>query len=269
LPVNPFHISPNPNSIHLTGSVKAVIAKAEYVITNSLGVTCILGDYGLGKSMLCRYLYQSFDSQTEEYVADLITTPVFSSEFAMVKHICQDFDLPARRSLSAQMEEMQGFLLENHKAGKKTVLFIDEANRLKSKDLEILRAFLNWETNEEKLLGIVLVGSLQLRDLILDEKNKPLYSRVVAPSTLDPMTPDEVKGLIETRQKFYETSIPFQNGAYQKLYTASNGVPRTCLKVAGLAVKLMELSGQSVVDGELIESAAEESMIEVPQEVAA
>ena len=56
----------------------------------------------------------------------------------MVKQIAQNFGLPARRSLSTQMNELQGFLLENFKANRKTLLLIDEANRLKIKDLEIL-----------------------------------------------------------------------------------------------------------------------------------
>lgn len=256
-----FHISPNPASLYRTASVDAVIAKTEYVLSNALGITCVIGDYGLGKSILCRYLHQTFDTQ-ENYVTDLITTPVFASEFAMVKQICQDFGLPARRSLSAQMNELQGFLLDSYRAGRKVLLFVDEANRLKGRDLEILRACLNWETDDEKLISIALFGSPQLRELILSAENRPLYSRVIAPSTLDPMTPDEVRGLIETRQAHYKTRIPFAPGAHEKLWTLSNGVPRACLKIAGVANHLRGVVQAEAVTADLIEAAAKESSLE-------
>lgn len=259
--INPFHVSPNPLSIHRTASLTAAIAKTEYVLQNGLGLTAVVADYGLGKSMLCRFIHQTFDAD-ERYSVVLISTPVFPSEFALVKAICAELDLPARRSLTAQLETLRAFLVENYQANRRTILLIDEANKLKSRDLEILRAVLNYETFEEKLISIALFGSLQLRRLILEDENKPLYSRIAAPSTLDTMTPEDVAGLIHARQSFYQCQFPFTPDALGKLWAASNGVPRRALLIAGLAVKLYEMQGAKEITPDLIADAAAESSLE-------
>jgi general secretion pathway protein A len=256
----PFSISPNPNTLYLTPRLKAVLHKVRFTVDKRQGLTAILGDNGLGKSSILRFLHSEYLAR-ENVVTTLIPTPVFSSDFAMLKSICQDFDLPARRGMTDQLEEFQSFLLEQYQAKKNIVLFIDEAQKLTNKMLEMVRAILNFETHTHKLVQIVLSGQLELRNRLLSEAHKALRSRLSAPSLLDALTPQETADMLEYRCKAAEIANPFTSGAVERIYELTNGVPRDVLLLCALAYELMIQSKEIVVDDDLIDSASDESSL--------
>lgn len=256
----PFSISPNPNILYLTPRLKAVLHKVRFTVDKRQGLTVILGDIGLGKSSILRFLHGEYHAR-DSIVATLIPTPVFSSDFAMLKSICQDFELPPRRSMTDQLEEMQSFLIEQYQAGKNVVLFIDEAQKLSSKMLELVRAMLNFETHTHKLVQIVMAGQLELRDRLLSESNKALYSRISAPSLLDPLTPQETTAMIEFRCQAADIQNPFTNGTVERIYELTGGVPREVLKLCALSYEMMLLQEESSISVDLLDSASEESKI--------
>jgi general secretion pathway protein A len=255
--LTPFSISPNPNCLYITPSIKAVLAKTKFCIDKRQGLNTVMGDVGLGKSTILRYLHAEYDAR-DEGVTTLVPTPVFSSEFALLKSIAQDFGLPPKASLLAQMELMQSFLVEQFQNGKHVIVFIDEAQKLTPKMLELIRGLLNYETNEVKLLQIVLAAQLELRDKLLHEKNKPLYSRVIAPSTLDPLTLEETVAMIDHRIKFAGIKETFSEEAKEEVYYRTHGVPRNILKLCALAYEMAQMTGDSAVILDHIIGAAEE-----------
>ena len=253
----PFSISPNPNCLYITNSLKAVLHKVRYTINRRQGLTCILGDVGLGKSTILRFLHSEFDAR-DNVVATLIPTPVFSSDFAMLKAICLDFGLAPRKSIFDQQQELQSFLLEQFGQEKNVVIFVDEAQKLTSKMLELVRAILNFETHTHKLIQLVLAGQLDLRDRLLQDKNKALYSRIFAPSLLDPLTLPETQEMIAFRCRFADIENPFPQDSVERLYEFTGGVPRSVLRLCALAYAMMELEGTSKVSVDLVESAMQE-----------
>ncbi len=86
----PFSISPNPFLLYLTPALQVTLEKVRFVVDSRQGLTAILGDVGLGKSTVIRYLFNEYDAR-EDVAATLIPSPNFPSEFAFLKKICADF----------------------------------------------------------------------------------------------------------------------------------------------------------------------------------
>jgi general secretion pathway protein A len=235
----PFSISPNPLSLHLTDSLKAVLHKSRYVIDHRQGLSCILGDVGLGKSTMLRYLWSEYGA-SDDHRTFLIPTPNFPSPFAMLKEICLGFGLEPKPSRNTQERLLNDFLVDEFGQGKNIILFIDEAQNLDNKQLELIRAILNFETNEEKLVQIVLAGQLELKTKLDNKRNKYLKSRIVMYSTLNALTLAETIEMVSTKCEYAEIANPFSDQAIQRIYKETAGVPRSVLKMCSLLYVLMK-----------------------------
>lgn len=250
----PFVISPNPLSMYLTPLIKRALMKCRLGIDHRQGLTCIIGDPGLGKSTLLRYLYAEFGAKAEVR-ATLIPTPEFNSEYAMVKSICQDFDLPPKRSIVAQNEEFQTFLVECGRAGQNVIVFIDEAQKLTNKMLEQVRTMLNFETNTGKLVQVVLAGQIELKERLLREEHAGIRSRIYASSLLEPLLYEEMTGMIDYRCEHAEILNPFNEEALREVFRLTEGIPREVLKVCDLSYSMAQMMNADVVDANLVQSA--------------
>src|SRR4051812_20836350 len=101
---SPFNASPNPALLHVTDSIRAVLHKVRTTVDDRLGLTTILGDIGVGKSTVLRMLYSEYDGK-EDCEAVLIPMPNFKSEFAFLKAICMDFQVPIKKAQLNQERE--------------------------------------------------------------------------------------------------------------------------------------------------------------------
>lgn len=256
--MKPFSISPNPNSLYLTNALKVVIAKVRYTIEERQGLTAILGDVGMGKSSLLRLLYGEYLA-SEKIKTCFIPTPSFSSEFAFLKAICNEFGIKPKRSVYDQETALQAFLLEEFSQDRNIVIFIDEAQRLNGKMLEQLRTILNFETNEHKLIQIVVAGQLEFRDRIKDPTKKAIRSRIFAPSLLAPLSFEETRAMIEHRCKLAEIPQPFIESALKAIYDQASGIPREILKLAALSFELAQRANLKRVSADIVEMAKVES----------
>ncbi len=264
----PFSISPNPNSLFLTSALEAVLFRARFTVDNRQGLTVILGDNGLGKSTLIRYLHAEYDAR-DDVISLLIPTPSFKSEYAMIQTICSTVGLPSRRSVLAHQQELETWLGEQYLADKNVVLWIDEAQALTNKMLEVFRGLLNFETETEKLIQIVMAGQLELRDRLLTDKLKPFKSRLVAPSILSPLTPEDVAGMLAYRCEYWKVANPFTSETIDALYTITGGLPRATLSLCAVAFEMMKLSGAKTISPDLIGVASRETDISATAEEAA
>jgi general secretion pathway protein A len=229
----PFSISPNPLSLHLTNSLRAVLHKTRYTINHRQGLSCVLGDVGLGKSTILRFLWSEYGAR-EDCRTFLIPTPNFPSPFAMLKEICLGFGLEPKPSRNAQERSFNDFLIGEFSIDKNVILFIDEAQNLDNKHLELIRSILNFETNEEKLVQVVLAGQLELKTKLDNKRNKYLKSRIVMYSTLNALTLAETKEMVSTKCEYAEIDNPFSDEAIERIYNLTAGVPRSVLKMCSL-----------------------------------
>src|SRR4028119_2205900 len=198
IPESVFSISPNPRFFYLTPSVDAAIAKTKYVVRAQQGLTMIVGDVGLGKTSLLRLLFNEYDDDPA-HTAAFIVNPKQTSETAFLKAICTEFGVKTKRSQRETEYELRSFLIEQYQAEKNVVLFIDEAQQLKGPMFEQIRQILNFETDETKLITIVMAGQVELRYKLADRTKRALVSRIAVSSTLDALTLEETGEMIEYR----------------------------------------------------------------------
>jgi general secretion pathway protein A len=259
-PKTPFSISPNPNNLYFTPSLEAAVFRTRFCVEQRQGLAVIIGAVGLGKTSLVRYLHTDFDS-SEDTVSVLIPTPTFKTEFAMIANICQLVGLPPRRSAQKYQSDLEGWLQEQYRQDFNVVLFIDEAQKLTDSMLEMVRAFLNFETNEEKLVQIVLAGQMELSTRLRSQQHKPLYSRMIAPTVMSTLTVEEVSGMIAHRCKLHKLSNPFPAETVERLWMLTGGIPRETLRVCSMAYEMSKLANLEEVPVELLEMAYQEMQL--------
>lgn len=257
---DPFSISPNPLYLYLTPSLKATLHKIRYTINRRQGLTCVLGDVGYGKSTVLRFMYTEFAAR-ETVLARLISSPNYPSEFAFLKSVSGEFDVPAKRSIVDQERELKAFLIEQYTEGRNVALFIDEAQRLSNKSLEIIRSMLNFETDDAKLIQIVLSGQIELRDRLVTDELKAIESRIVMPTVLNALSPGEMVDMIEFRCLRAEIKQPFTPASFQTIYDESGGIPRDVLKICGTAYEYMRMVEEDEIDPEMVTVAAKEARL--------
>lgn len=254
---SPFSISPNPITLYLTPALEAAAYRINYTVEHRQGLTAILGEVGTGKSSIIRRSHAEFDAM-QDVTSVLIPSPTFKTEYALIQGIAQLFGLPARKGTQQHLRELETWLSEQFINDTVVILFIDEAQKLDHKMLEIIRALLNFETDDAKLIQIVLAGQLELRDRLVSDKQKPLYTRLTMPTVLAPLSPTEVEEVIAFRCKHAKILNPFPSEASRRIYDLSGGIPREVLRICTVAHEMTQLAGMKMVEPDLIDAAFRE-----------
>jgi general secretion pathway protein A len=249
-----FTISPDPTCMYQTPSLKESVAKIRRAIALKQGLSCIFGSVGFGKSSLLRYIASGYDHSPNCRVA-LIAEQTNGPQFAFLKAISKEFDIPPQRSASAQMDAIEAFLIQQHTEGKTVIVMVDEAQLLRLETLECIRSLLNYETNTEKLCQVVLAGQLELRDRLQTRRYKAFKSRIVAPVVLEYFSPEETTAMIGYRHEYWQVRNRFSADAYERVQEKSAGVPRDIVLICGYAYSLADERKLSVITPELVDEA--------------
>jgi general secretion pathway protein A len=121
---------------------------------------------------------------------------------------------------------------------------------------EQIRQILNFETDETKLLTIVMAGQVELRYKLADKSKRALVSRIAVSSTLDALTLQETGEMIEFRCRTAKVDNPFEPDAVESVYQWSKGVPREAIKLCAMSVQYAEINRLSKIPADLVEVAA-------------
>jgi general secretion pathway protein A len=154
------------------------------------------------------------------------------------------------------MRELEDFLIQQFKNQLNVLLFIDEAQMLRGQQFELIRQITNFEANDAKLVQIILAGQNNLRNKL--KLKKALLSRAATVSTLDPLTPDECREMINFRLKVAGRHEPlFTPDAYEMIYEVTHGVPREVVKVCFSSLALAGMLEVDLITGEVIQDAVQ------------
>ena len=226
----PFSTSPDPSFFYQARDHKAALYRLLIALRLKRGLSLILGDVGTGKTTLSRRLYQII-SQDPAFDFYIILNPVFQSEKEFLAKLAELFRLEVPRegfSVSDYLNAIEKKLLEANVNGQRTVvILIDEAQKLDKPALEILRTLLNYETNEHKMLQLVLMSQLELLPKIIGLKN--FWDRISLKYMLNPLDLSEMKEMIEFRlkQAGYKAKSPlFTDKALELIHNSSEGYPQ-------------------------------------------
>jgi general secretion pathway protein A len=258
---DPFNLSPDPDYLYHTPALKTALHKLSFVIETRQGATAILGDLGLGKSSLLRTVYRKYVAR-DDYRVAFIPTPSLKSDYAFLLEICKDLKLPPRRSLIAQQDELQQFVLAQYVENRNVLLLLDEGQRLDYRMLEVLRVLLNFETDDAKLIQVVVSGQLELKERLMDKKSRALKSRIFAPTILSPLSLDETAEMMAFRCGLAKVPNPFTADAVEEVYVLSEGVPREAIALCRMAYEFMRINEVDTIDADLIRVAKAEARLD-------
>ena len=260
---SPFTLTPDPRFLYLSESHDEAIRLLLQSLRRKEGFIVLTGDIGTGKTTLCRALLEQLDHTT---FTSLILNPFLSVE-QLLREILLDFGVVSRdavrsgRVASASKHELlttlNDFLLALVPIRGSGVLIIDEAQHLSPQVLEEIRVISNLETNDEKLLQIVLVGQLSLLDILENADMRQLNQRVSLKATLKPLMRDEVQAYIAHRLSVARgaSSVSFDSAAVDAIHTLSGGVPRVINLICDRALMIGANAGAAVVTAEFIREA--------------
>lgn len=252
-----FSISANPSCMYMTKSLQEATVRFRRAIARKQGLCCILGDNGLGKSSLLKFLASGYEMDENCTVSYFTDSRKFKTSFEFLKMISADFGIPPRRSQSAQMDSIEQFLVQNHRDSKTALVFIDEAQRMNIDTLELVRAMLNYETDTDKLVQFVFSGQLNLRDRLLEPDYKGIRSRIAAPYLMTPLATEETLAMIQFRLDAWGVSNPFSREAMYRVHELTGGVPRDILLLCQGAYDQAEDDHRTTVSPADVDAAAQ------------
>ncbi|MDQ3847434.1 MAG: AAA family ATPase [Thermoproteota archaeon] len=254
----PFSTVPSPRYFFLTTAHGTALEKTAYVVGAKKGLAAVFGDTGTGKSSLARLLYQKFlDSG---FLVSLLTNPSYPTPNSFLRTIAQEFGTPKTdKSFKGMLDIFKEYLIEQAVQEKKTVvLIIDEAQTLKPPLIELLRQLVNFETNDMKLLQLVLFAQEELRDTLARPKLRNFRSRIAMASTLERLGLEELEAMLKFRWEVASGGAghPFTREAIEAIFEASAGMPREANILADNALLLAYYQKQRQIQREQVEQVA-------------
>ena len=259
---DPFSIAPDPHYLFMSGRHREALAHLLYGLDGGGGFVVLTGEIGTGKTTVCRCFLEQVPAHCN--VAYIVNPRLTATE--LVQTVCEDFGVvaPGTAAGGETVRHWTGllnqFLLQAHAAGRNCVLIIDEAQQLSAEVLEQLRLLTNLETNERKLLQIVLIGQPELRDMLARPELEQLAQRVIARFHLDALSAEESTQYITHRLAVagWSGPLPFDRAALRDIHRLARGVPRRINLLCGRALLGAYASGQRVVGRATVARAARE-----------
>ena len=262
----PFSTSPDPEFFYSSREHERALTNVLIELRLKRGLSVVLGDVGTGKTTLSRKLIQDLKMR-EDCLFHIMLDPVFESNALFLQSLVRNFGIigepPAQPfTITELREKLERFLFQKGIVENKTViLIIDEAQKLNEISLEALRVLLNYETNQFKLLQLVLLGQSELMQTLRGIPN--FLDRISFKTLLSPLDYTEMKEMIYFRikQAGYQSKMDlFLEEALREIYQFTHGYPRKVTMMCHRALKEMLLKNKLVVDREIVKGIIEDEV---------
>lgn len=221
----PFDLLPDPDFLFMSSSHKKVLSYLDYGIRERVGFILLTGEVGSGKTTIIRNLIK-------KNLADVVLSKVFNTRVdseQLIAMINDDFGLPViNKDKITLLRDLNTFLIDQFVKGSKPVLIIDEAQNLNHDLLEEIRMLSNLETDNAKLLQIILVGQPELRKTLASASLVQLRQRISINCHIQPLSRLEIELYILHRLEKAgdRKAVSFSNDTIDIIFTYSRGIPR-------------------------------------------
>lgn len=250
----PFSTSPDPAFFFLSRDHRAAFFRLQVSVALKRGLCVVMGDVGTGKTTLSRKLSQALHGEPDLHF-HMIMNPYFKTEEQFLARLTHLFHIEEGTGSAGvdYMDAIERFLFRRAvDEGQTVVLLVDEAQMLPDFALELLRILLNYETNEYKMLQLVLLGQMELLPRISRMAN--FWDRIAMRYILHPLGLDEVRELIDyrLRQAGYGGSEPlFVGEAIESIWRHTRGYPRKLSMMCHNALEYLVMHDRKRVDVEV------------------
>ena len=261
----PFSIAPDPRYLYLSQRHQEALAHLLYGVNGDGGFVLLTGEVGAGKTTVCRCLLQQIPASCD--VAYIFNPKLTVAE--LLSTICIEFGIalpPGNTSIKVFVDCINAYLLDAHARDRHTVLIIDEAQNLSADVLEQTRLLTNLETNERKLLQIILLGQPELALMLERPELRQITQRIVARYHLGPLTKPEVAAYVRHRLEISGAQRQlFPAALMARVYRLTGGVPRVINVLCDRALLGTFVQGKERVDRATLAQAAREVFHKTPR----
>lgn len=261
----PFAPTADPGYFHATRTHKECLFRLWNSIDERQGIAVVLGNYGTGKTTLLRRLLIGMSADREQYRAAVIGSPIPSwTSFALLDAVVGQFGLkPKRASFGDYMEALNQYLLSTR--NRINTLIIDDAQNLNKRgQLELLRLIQNLETQQHKLLNLVLFAQLEWTEVLRAAPN--FEQRINLTYTLSPIQLEETRGFIDfrLRQAGSGSGAIFTEDAIRTIHTYADGNPRVIVTLCRNSLLVAAEVKRRQVGGDIVLHTIEKTTVPDP-----
>jgi general secretion pathway protein A len=253
----PFGVTPDPRYLYFSPGHREALASLFYGIETGRGFLSLIAEPGMGKTTLLFQLLQRWKGYVHS--AFLFQTQCNSRE--LIRYLLDDLGLKSDGEDIVRMHsELNDFLYRETKAGRRVVVFIDEAQNLSDSVLETVRLLSDFEAPDKKLLQIILAGQPELSERLSRPGLAQLRQRVAIPARLEVLPPGEVVRYIHHRLQIagYEGPDLFTPAALDLVAQSSRGIPRLINNICFNALSLGCAMQKAEIDAGVVKEATEE-----------
>ena len=257
----PFSTSPDPEFFYHTRQHDQALTNILIELRLRRGLSVIFGDVGTGKTTLSRKLLHELHKRGD-MIFHMILDPSFSNENQFLASLAQNFHIHLsdnelqNSDILALRDAIERFLIQKTIEENRTItLVIDEAQKLDLATLETLRILLNFETNEHKLIQLVLLGQLELYSKVVNMSN--FMDRISFKFTLNPLDAKETEELIDFRISkagYRGDHKLFSREAIGEIYNYTKGYPRKINMLCHKILKELVMLDEKVIERSLVEA---------------
>ena len=266
----PFSNSPDPDFFFHSQQHVECLQKIELSLRLRRGLSVVIGDVGTGKTTLCRQLIRKFAGE-EDLETHLILDPYFSTERELLSTVAEMFGeyCPKNETSDWQLKEIiKKYLFRRGvDEGATVILIIDEGQKLLDFCLEIFREFLNYETNEYKLLQIVIFAQKEFEQSL--EKHQNFADRINLFHILGPLNFHETRSMIRFRleraSEGKQGLLFFSFPALWAIYRGSGGYPRKIINLCHQVIMTVIVQNRSRAGWSLARSCIKRDLLERPK----
>lgn len=258
---SPFPPTPDAELYFHTSELERHMAEASHCLLARKGFVLLTGEIGTGKSTFSRKLLDSLRASGKVRISLVLNTFLQGDE--LLSAVLRDFGLEVGADAAANIESLNTFLINSWRAGQTCILVIDDAQNLSLQSLELLRLLSSLETDQEKLLQILLCGQPELHDTLGKPELRQLSSRISEHICLSALNRRDTAHYAAFRLTMSGAAgrISLSAAGARRLYSHSHGVPRRIHTIMDRCLYGVAAQHHSTISAKLVDSAAQESGI--------
>ena len=245
----PFQLTPDARFWFDSRTHRKAMAYLGYGLAQGEGFITVTGEIGAGKSTLVAHVMANIDRARLNAIS-LVSTQVEGDD--MLRLVAQGLGVATERQDKARLLDVVETRLEEElRAGKRTLLIVDEAQNLPVSALEELRMLSNFQIGGRALLQIVLLGQPEFRDKLAAPGLEQLRQRVIATHHLEAMGEDEVAAYVRHRltRVDWQGNPDFEPDAFEAVHRYSGGIPRKVNQLMQRVLLAAALENAELVNG--------------------